>query len=129
MLEDFAFWGVTTLAATVLGTISYFLKRTMNRADKSETDIAVIKEDFVKKRDFEKQQEKQDNAIKEIRDNYTPIETHVKDFDEAKQDIKEIKNDMLKKEDFIREISDLRRSFEKSQEKTNDLFMKYMGGN
>lgn len=124
MIEKIEFW----LFTATMGIITYFLKRTMNRVDKNESNVEEIKGEYVKKADYEKQQEKQDSAIKEIRDNYTPMQIHTKAYDEVNDKIDEIKDQMLKKDDFIREIGELKRSLERSQEKTNDLFMKYMGG-
>lgn len=126
MYED---WIVKTIGGLIIGFISYFLKRTMNRVDKNEIDVSNIKETYVKEIDFDKQQEKQDKQIKEIRDSYTPIHTHEKAYDELRKDVNEVKDQMLKKDDFVREMSDVKRSIEKSQDKMNELFLKYMGGN
>lgn len=41
-----------------IGTIAYFLKRTIDRIDKCESDIAKIKEDYITKEDFFREQGK-----------------------------------------------------------------------
>lgn len=119
---------VTLVISSISGIISYFLKSTMNRTAKIEESLSDIKENYVSKKEYEKDQEKQDDEIMKIRENYTPISKHEKDYDEVRKDIKEMKDAMLRKDDFIREISKLDQRFESHQEKTNELIMKYLGG-
>ncbi|MDO5125352.1 MAG: hypothetical protein Q4D35_03130 [Ruminococcus sp.] len=51
-----------------LGVISYFLKRTMDRIDKCESDISKIKEDYITKEDFFREQGKTDRKLDRIMD-------------------------------------------------------------
>lgn len=46
-----------------IGTIAYFLKRTIDRIDKCESDIAKIKEDYITKEDFFESREKLDRIM------------------------------------------------------------------
>ena len=119
---------VTLVISSISGIISYFLKSTMNRTAKIEESLSDIKENYVSKKEYERDQEKQDEEIMKIRENYTPISKHEKDYDEVRKDIKEMKDAMLRKDDFIREISKLDQRFETNQEKTNELIMRYLGG-
>ena len=47
---------------------------------------------------------------------YTPRDTHQKDFDECRKDIKEIRENYLTKDDFIREISKMDRKLDRMME-------------
>lgn len=47
-----------------------------------------------------------------IREDYTPKETHSKDFDGCQKEIKEIRQNYLTKDDFIREINKVDRKVE-----------------
>lgn len=49
-------------------TIAYFLKRTIDRIDKCESDIAKIKEDYITKEDFFREQGKTDRKLDRIMD-------------------------------------------------------------
>ena len=49
-----------------IGTIAYFLKRTIDRIDKCESDIAKIKEDYITKEDFFREQGKTDRKLDRI---------------------------------------------------------------
>jgi hypothetical protein len=51
-----------------IGTIAYFLKRTIDRIDKCESDIAKIKEDYITKEDFFREQGKTDRKLDRIMD-------------------------------------------------------------
>ena len=50
--------------------------------------------------------------INKIREDYTPKETHSKDFDGCQKEIKEIRQNYLTKDDFIREINKVDRKVE-----------------
>ncbi len=51
-----------------IGTIAYFLKRTIDRIDKCESDIGKIKEDYITKEDFFREQGKTDRKLDRIMD-------------------------------------------------------------
>lgn len=51
-----------------IGTIAYFLKRTIDRIDKCESDIAKIKEDYITKEDFFREQGKTYRKLDRIMD-------------------------------------------------------------
>jgi hypothetical protein len=51
-----------------IGIISFFLKRTIDRIDKCESDIAKIKEDYITKEDFFREQGKTDRKLDRIMD-------------------------------------------------------------
>ncbi|MCB6616948.1 hypothetical protein [Ruminococcus sp. 210702-SL.1.03] len=51
-----------------IGTIAYFLKRTIDRIDKCESDIAKIKEDYITKEDFFREQGKTDRKLDRMMD-------------------------------------------------------------
>ena len=84
-------WIITTAITLGIGVISYFLKRTMNQLDCTDE----LKKD-----------------INKIREDYTPKETHSKDFDGCQKEIKEIRQNYLTKDDFIREINKVDRKVE-----------------
>lgn len=50
------------------GVVTYFLKRTMDRIDKCESDISRIKEDYITKEDFFREQGKTDRKLDRIMD-------------------------------------------------------------
>ncbi|MGN0633933.1 MAG: hypothetical protein ACI4JW_08690 [Oscillospiraceae bacterium] len=51
-----------------IGIITYFLKRTIDRIDKCESDISKIKEDYITKEDFFREQGKTDRKLDRIMD-------------------------------------------------------------
>ena len=61
--------GLINIALTGgLGIITLFLKRTMDELDKCKTDIAKIKEDYITKEDFFREQGKTDRKLDRIMD-------------------------------------------------------------
>ena len=94
-------WIITTAITLGIGVISYFLKRTMNQLDCTVQQLQKIERDSVTKKDINK-----------IREDYTPKETHSKDFDGCQKEIKEIRQNYLTKDDFIREINKVDRKVE-----------------
>lgn len=61
--------GLINIALTGgLGLITFFLKRTMDELDKCKTDIAKIKEDYITKEDFFREQGKTDRKLDRIMD-------------------------------------------------------------
>ncbi|WP_124100900.1 hypothetical protein [Ruminococcus sp. Marseille-P6503] len=61
--------GLINIALTGgLGIITFFLKRTMDELDKCKTDIAKIKEDYITKEDFFREQGKTDRKLDRIMD-------------------------------------------------------------
>lgn len=81
----------------------YFLKKTIDRADKHDNDIRSIENNYLKKEEA--------NALKddieEIKKNYTPR----KDFDEAlheiRDDLKVLNKNSISREEFMGSQRDL----------------------
>lgn len=107
---------ITTGVALVISIIGYFLKRTMGRVDKHDADIAKTRERQIRiEGEIEQHNEainEEKEDIKQIKENYTPKRTHIKDMDECKIDIKKIKEDYIMKEDFYREINKVDRKLD-----------------
>lgn len=61
------FIGETVLALGI-GIISFFLKRTIDELDHCKSDIARIKEDYITKEDFFREQGKTDRKLDRIMD-------------------------------------------------------------
>lgn len=99
-----------TIVTIVIGIIGYFVKRTMTTVDKHDEKI---NNDLVRKIDYNKNMDQVSKQIKEIRDNYTPIETHNNDVGECREDIKLIKDNYLTKDDFFREQAKTDRKLDK----------------
>lgn len=70
----------------------------------------------VTKADLKESTEELKKDIRQIREDYTPKNTHEKDFDECKQDIKQIKAEYLTKDDFIREMNKMDRKLDQMLE-------------
>lgn len=109
-------WVVTTAITLGIGVISYFLKRTMNEADKHGEEIRKIESNAITKDDLKESTEELKTDIRKIREDYTPKDMHEKAFDECRQDIKQIKADYITKDDFIREITKLDRKLDRMLE-------------
>lgn len=104
---------VSLSAGLIIGIIGFFLKRTMSRVDKSETDISNIKEKYVTSQQHDKTVDECKADIKQIREDYTPKQAHEKDIDGCIFDIKAIKEDYITKEDFFREQTKTDRKLDK----------------
>ena len=109
-------WVITTAITLGIGVITYFLKRTMNQVDRQDSRIQQQENTAVTRTELEKNMDKLEQDIRQIRDDYTPKEMHRKDFDECRADIKQIRADFMTKEDFIREISKLDRKLDRMLE-------------
>lgn len=59
---------VSTVLTVGIGVISYFLKSTMDRLKSCESAIAQIKEDYITKEDFFREQGKTDRKLDRIMD-------------------------------------------------------------
>ena len=59
---------ISTVLSGVIGVISYFLKGTIDRLKSCETAIAQIKEDYITKEDFFREQGKTDRKLDRIMD-------------------------------------------------------------
>ena len=59
---------VSSVLTVGIGVISYFLKSTMDRLKSCETAIAQIKEDYITKEDFFREQGKTDRKLDRIMD-------------------------------------------------------------
>lgn len=103
---------INAAVSLVIGIIGYFLRRTMSRVDKYDSDLEKIKESTVKKESLKESFSEIKGEIKQIREDYTPKETHDKHFDECKSDIKQIKEDYIMKEDFYRELNKVDRKLD-----------------
>ena len=106
MGEQLLFWIVCTVISGVLGIIGYFLKRTIDRQDKVESDVNKLKENAVTEADF-----KELTAIvSELRDKFVSKEEmrDLKDtIKEMKASIDDIKDNTVRDKDFIRSITRL----------------------
>ena len=105
-------WIITTAITLGIGVISYFLKRTMNQLDCTVQQLQIIERDSVTKADLKETTDELKKDINKIREDYTPKETHSKDFDGCQKEIKEIRQNYLTKDDFIREINKVDRKVE-----------------
>lgn len=115
-------------AGLIIGIIGYFLKRTMSRVDKSELDISLVKENFTTLKTHDKDFGECKNEIKQIKEDYTPKQVHEKDFDECRNDIKQIKEDCITKEDFFREMGKFDRKLDRQDEKIDRLINMFING-
>ena len=97
-------WLIGLLVTALITTVTFLIKRSLfSRADDLSKTVKEVQEETVKKADYEKAQDKTEADIEQIRKDYTPKDTHSKDFDEVRQDIKRITENYLTKEDFFRE--------------------------
>ena len=76
---------VAGLAITVIG---YFLRQSFTRIDRMQNDLAQLRQDTVRREEYDK-------AIDELRD-----------------DVKDIRDNYIKRDDFYREISKLDRKLD-----------------
>lgn len=109
-------WVITTAATIGIGIISYFLKRTMNQADKTLNRLETMERGAATREELKDYNESLKEEIKEIREDYTPQKTHEKDFDECRKDIKDIRAHYLTRDDFIREMNKMDRKLDKMLE-------------
>lgn len=109
-------WIITTAITLGIGVITYFLKRTMSQSDRHGTEIQEMKREAVGKLELKEQTKELKDDIRKIREDYTPRNTHQKDFDECRMDIKEIRENYLTKDDFIREITKMDRKLDRMME-------------
>lgn len=105
-------WIITTAITLGIAVITYFLKRTMGQVD----EIRRIDGATVTRADLKECTEELKRDIRQIREDYTPKDTHQKDFDECRSDIKQIKAEYLTKDDFIREMNKMDRKLDQMLE-------------
>ena len=101
MIEKIEFWAFTA----VMGVISYFLKRTMVRVDKSEDGLHEIRETFAKKDDVE-----------EIKKNYTTRTDFNKGIEEIHGDLKALNKSSITREDSLSGQRDLSKKIDRVTE-------------
>lgn len=106
-------WMITTAITLGIGVISYFLKRTMDQVDMHGRELVELRNSAVSRSDLKESTEELKSDIRKIREDYTPKDTHQKDFKECRDDIKEIRENYLTKEDFIREIGKMDRKLDR----------------
>lgn len=109
-------WIINTAITLGIGVIAYFLKRTMGQVDKHGEEIIRIDGEAVTRTDLKESTEELKRDIRQIREDYTPKDTHQKDFDECRNDIKQIKAEYLTKDDFIREMNKMDRKLDQMLE-------------
>ena len=85
---------------TVITIITYFLKKTMDKIDKTDLKIQEIEKDYLTEVAHEKIIKEVKKDIQDIKTDYTPKTESVKEF---RNDLKEAQKQFLTKEDFIRE--------------------------
>lgn len=109
-------WAITTAVTLGIGIISYFLKRTMSQLDKTIQKLHAVEQNAVTKEEFKENRRELQEEIKRIREDYTPRNTHEKDFDECRKDIKDIRAHYLTRDDFIREMNKMDRKLDQMLE-------------
>ena len=109
-------WAITTAVTLGIGIISYFLKRTMSQLDKTIQKLHAVEQNAVTKEEFKENRRELQEEIKRIREDYTPRNTHEKDFDECRKDIKDIRASYLTRDDFIREMNKMDRKLDQMLE-------------
>ncbi len=76
-------------------------------------ELVELRNGTVSRSDLKESTEELKSDIRKIREDYTPKDTHQKDFKECRDDIKEIRENYLTKEDFIREIGKMDRKLDR----------------
>lgn len=109
-------WIITTAVTLGIGVISYFLKRTMNQSDKTIQQLQSVERNAATRAELKESREELRGEINRIREDYTPKQTHEKDFDECRQDIKDIRANYLTRDDFIREMNKMDRKLDQMLE-------------
>ena len=106
MGEQLLFWIICTAVGGAIGIIGYFLKRTIDRQDKVESDVQTLKETAVSENDFKELT----TMVAELRDKFVSKEEmkELKDtIKENKTSIDDIKENTVRDKDFIRSITRL----------------------
>lgn len=109
---------------TAIGIISYFLKKTMDKIEKTDQKIQTIEKDYITEDDHEKDIKDVKEEIVKIREDYTPKADFKEAVNEFRNDLKNAQKDFLTKEDFIREQR-------KTEDKLDDIYkllIKQLGG-
>ncbi|MDR1628956.1 MAG: hypothetical protein LBS36_01900 [Oscillospiraceae bacterium] len=57
---------IPTICAVIIGIIGFFLKRSFDRIDRLEDIVGKIKEDYITKDDFFREQSKIERSIKDV---------------------------------------------------------------
>ena len=68
MQQDLIFFIITTAMGIALGIVGYFLKRTITELDRCKQDIIKIKEDYITKEDFFREQSENRRKLDRIMD-------------------------------------------------------------
>lgn len=108
------YW-IEFLMTTALGIISYFLKKTMDKIDRTEREVQKIERDFVTEAVHAKDKEDMERDITKIREDYTPRSEFKEAVSEFRNDLKAAQKEFLTKEDFIREQR-------KTEQKLDDIY-------
>lgn len=104
----------TTVAGLAIGTIVYFLKRTMSKVDSHDGDITNIKLTYVTKTELGELKEDLSSSVEKLED---AISTSV---GKLEKDVSGIKDKYLTKEDFYRTQA----KTEQKLDKMYDLLLK-----
>lgn len=106
-------WLIGLIVTALLGAVVFLVKRALfSRVDDLAKEVKEIRDNTVRKVDYEKAQEKLSDAIEEIKRDYTPRSVHEKSYDELRADIKKIMENYLTREDFFREHSKVDRKID-----------------
>lgn len=108
------------IGSLAIGIISYFLKKTMDRLEKTEQKTQGIEKDYVTELSHKEDVKRLEDEVVKIREDYTPKEEFKKVVDEFRTDIKGVSDKFLTKEDFYREQSKM----EKKLDNIIDLLVK-----
>ncbi|RGJ72626.1 hypothetical protein DXD51_01260 [Eubacterium sp. TM05-53] len=88
---------------TVITVITYFLKKTMDKIDKTDHKVQQIEKDYITEIAHEKIIKEIKKDIQDIKTDYTPKTEFKEVVKEFRNDLKEAQKQFLTKEDFIRE--------------------------
>ena len=88
---------------TVITVITYFLKKTMDKIDKTDHKVQQIERDYLTEIAHEKIIKEVKKDIQDIKTDYTPKTEFKEAVKEFRNDLKEAQKQFLTKEDFIRE--------------------------
>ena len=84
---------IPIVATLVIGIIGYFLRQSFTRIDRMHSEITQLRQDTVRRNEYDK------------------------DIDELRNDVKDIRDNYIKREDFYREISKLDRKLDQIMDK------------
>lgn len=95
-------WLVGIIVTMITGALVFLIKQSVfGKIDKIENRVEYVEKNYLLKTDLKSCKD----DIKQVKENYTPLLVHEKDYDECKNDIKKMKAEYITKEDFFRELN------------------------